>query len=92
MLSTGTSSINRIKFLYRKSLDIIEREIRHIETLATAVKLDAGPARDLREYTKILSDLMEVSQRESKARADKKALKAKTMSEAELAQELQKKQ
>lgn len=66
----------RINKLYKKSLQIVEKEIEHLKVLATVEKLTHANAADLGRYVKLLSEMKEAElaiKIERKAHTGKKA-------------------
>jgi hypothetical protein len=75
-MPSRSRSIARINRLYSKGLDLLERDITAIDNLTrfNGEKLPSGPAKDLRDYMKLLED-MKAAQEKIKQETDN--LKAK---------------
>jgi hypothetical protein len=79
------SPVGRVDRLYNRCLTILEREITQLEHLSIAVKLESTPARDLRDYIKILGEMKAAQTAISEKRKALKEANAKKLTEAELA-------
>jgi len=79
-----TASKTRINALYRLCLEILERDVNHLGKLNLYGKLDSGPARDLRDYIKVLAEVKKVNAENLAEIRAKKAARTTKMSEAEL--------
>ena len=78
------SLVRRVDSLYGDCLTLIERDIVHLKALSIGDKLAAAPAKDLRDYVKLLGDLkIELRQLETEKQA-KKDEKAKELTAEQL--------
>lgn len=80
-----SQALVRVDRLYNKGLILLEREMDAIDKLGRfGDKLDAGPAKDLRDYLKVLGDMKD-AQAAMQAEREAKATKAtKAASDAAL--------
>lgn len=75
---------SRINHLYYRCLDILEKDVYHIANLNITTKLEPGPARDLRDYIKVLSEIKKINEENLTRLKDQREAKAKKMSDDEL--------
>lgn len=78
------ASKTRIDRLYFQCLNILERDVSHIQALGIAVKLETGPAKDLRDYIKVLSEIKKVNTEKLAEIKARRVAKANKMSDTEL--------
>ncbi len=51
----------RITSLYDQGLVILTREMKHLARLSIVEKLGSGPAKDLRDYIKLLAEMKDAA-------------------------------
>lgn len=78
----------RITRLYGDCLVLMEREIKHLTDLSIASKLQTGPAKDLRDYIKLLAEMKEAHESMREERALKRSANAKRLTDEQLRQAL----
>jgi hypothetical protein len=83
-LSSRRNPIERIDSLYARCLALMEKEITHLENLAVVHKLDATPAKDLRDYMRALEGMKKAHEEIVEARKAKKEARVKALSTTDL--------
>jgi hypothetical protein len=71
--------------LYKDTLEILKREVKHLRNLSIGAKLPASQARDLVSYVKLLSDMKDAQARIKKEQAEAAAKPTVNQTDATLA-------
>ncbi len=74
----------RITSLYDQGLVILTREMKHLARLSIVEKLGSGPAKDLRDYIKLLAEMKDAAIQAQAERKEKAEAAAKAKSTEEL--------
>lgn len=74
----------RIGSLYSQSLAIMSREIKHLSDMSRRDKLPSGPAKDLRDYVKLLGEMKNAHEKIEAEKAAAAKASGKGLSDAAL--------
>ncbi len=80
--------LKRIDMMYKDCLMVLEREVYQLVDLSREYKLDPIPAKDLRDYIKVLREMKEAHEAIEAKKVSEAEAKKKAMSEEELVKAL----